>query len=216
MPLLLYAVTESIHPLVDLQFGVAGATVQCIEVCELTCFYSENSALAASNTRQTALEFHQVVNSLFEKTDIIPFRFPTLLADRAELTSEFEKHAPEYHQGLAIIRGRVQIEIRIAFRDKGENDKTRAEANSGGDYLRARYDHHRQLRSAAEVLRTAGGELIERWREREYSDHLRCFGLVARGSFTAIQGALSRAAISSNLLARVSGPWPATEFLREE
>jgi Gas vesicle synthesis protein GvpL/GvpF len=216
MPFLLYGVTESPEAVADLPFGVAGAIVQRMEVSRLTCFYSENSTLTASNTRETALEFHRVVNSLCEKTEIIPFRFPTLLNERAEIASEIEKHAAEYYEGLANIRGRVQIEIRIHFRDDVESDSTRAAANSGADYLRYRYDHHLQLQSATVAVRSAAGELIERWREREYSDHLRCFALIARGSFAAVQAALSKAEISSNLLARVSGPWPATEFLKEE
>lgn len=213
MPLLLYAVTEGDGAAADLPPGAAGASVRSVKISGLTCFYSD-STLAASDTRATALEFHQVVNSLLQAADIIPFRFPTLLADTTEMASEIERHAAEYHDGLARIRGRVQIEIRIRFRGHDDKDGTRAAAKSGVEYLRRRHHHHIQLTSAAEALRAAGGALIEGWREREYSDHLRCFALIARGSFARLQDALAGAAIPSHLLVRVSGPWAATEFLK--
>ena len=88
MPLLLYGVTESDGAFVDLPGGVAGVTVQRVQIACLTCFFSEHSTLATSNTRETALEFHRVVNRLFKARDIIPFRFPTLLSDRAEMVAE--------------------------------------------------------------------------------------------------------------------------------
>ena len=216
MPLLFYGVTESDAATVDLPPGVAEATVESIQVSGLTCFYSEHSALAASNTREAALKFHQVVNSLFQARDIISFRFPTLLADRTEMVAEIEKHAAEYHKGLDKLRGRVQIDIRIHRPGAEEQQGPGHAANSGSEYLRARHERHMQLKTAAQALRAAGGELIERWREREYSDHLRCFALIARASFAGVQASLAAAAIDSELLARVSGPWPPTEFLEQE
>ena len=116
MPLLLYGVTDCGGEVADLPSGVAGATVQSVEFSRLVCFYSEYSPVMASDTRQAALAFYRVVHSLFQKIAIIPFRFPTVLSDHAEVASEIEKHAAEYHAGLAKVRGCVQIEIRIRFR----------------------------------------------------------------------------------------------------
>jgi Gas vesicle synthesis protein GvpL/GvpF len=187
-----------------------------MQVSGLACFYSEHSTLAAGNTRERALEFHQIVKHLFELGEIIPFRFPTLLADRAEIASEIEKHSPEYKEGFAKIRGRVQIEIRIRPRVPEKEAIVRNAASAGTGYLQARYDRYLQLRSAADALRAAAGEFIENWREREYSDHLRCFGLIARDSYGAVQPGMARASLPSHIEARVSGPWPPTEFLKEE
>lgn len=216
MPLLLYGVTESDGAFVDLPGGVAGVTVQRVQIACLTCFFSEHSTLATSNTRETALEFHRVVNTLFKTRDIIPFRFPTLLSDRAEMVAEIEKHAAEYHEGLDKVHGRVQIEIRIHRLGANEQHEPGDSTSSGAEYLRARHRRYMQLKSAAEALRAAGGETIERWREREYSDHLRCFALIARGSMADVHAALAAAIIDSELLAHVSGPWPPTQFLTEE
>lgn len=216
MPLLLYGVTESDGATVDLPLGVARATVESIQISGITCFYSEHSTLAASITREAALEFHQIVNSLFQTRDIISFRFPTLVTDSVEMVAEIEKHAAEYHEGLDKLRGRVQIDIRIHRPGTEQQQGPGHPANSGSEYLRARHERHMLLKAAAQALRAAGGELIEQWREREYSDHLRCFALIARASFAGVQASLAAAAIDSELLARVSGPWPPTEFLKEE
>jgi hypothetical protein len=216
MPFLLYGVTESAGATAGSPAGLAGAGVEEMEISGLTCFYSETPTLPPSSTRGTALEFQQVINSIFQKCDIIPFRFPTLLADRAEIKSAVETHAAEYHDGLAQIRGRAQIEVRIGFREEETQSRTQVGASSGAGYLRGRQQRHTQLKSAAKALREAAGDLIERWCEREHADNLRCFALIARASFPSIQAALAKTALSSNLVARVSGPWPATEFWKEE
>jgi hypothetical protein len=213
MPVLLYAVTEKSSLAIDLPPGAGGATVQRMECCGLTCFYSENSIMDRANTRETALQFHDVVNSIFQKLDLIPFRFPTLLADCAEITSEIEKRAASYHTGLEKIRGHVQMEIRIQSRGSRQEDTTQGAATSGAEYLRARQNRHINLKTASSALQAAAAAVIELWHEREYSDSLRCFALVPRGSVDDFQQALAGAAIPSDLLARVSGPWPATEFL---
>jgi len=166
MPVLLYAVTEASSLGIDLPPGAEGATVQRIECSGLTGFYSENSTLEHANTRETALQFHNVVNSIFQKLDIIPFRFPTLLADSAEITSEIEKHAANYHTGLEKVRGHVQMEIRIQSRASRQEDTTQGAAKSGAEYLRARQNRHMHLKTASGALQAAAAAVIERWRER--------------------------------------------------
>jgi len=216
MAFLLYAVMESSPAILELPPGVGGATVDSIEVCGLTCWCSECPRRDDVSTRETALQFHRVVSRLFEKNDLIPFRFPTFLADRAEIGSEIERRATEYHDGLAKVRGRVQMEIRIQFRDNEQEPGTSGDVTSGTEYLRARYQRHVLMTAAGDTLRSATAPWIEQWRTREFSGNLRCFALIARGHVQDFQRALAGAAIASDLVARVSGPWPATEFLKED
>lgn len=216
MAFLLYAVTESSPAALASPPGVGGASVNSLEVCGLTCCYSECPTGADANTRETALQFHRVVSKLFEKNDVIPFRFPTFLSDRAQMKSEIEKHASEYHDGLAKVRGRVQMEIRIQCRDKEQEPGTRGDVTSGTEYLRRRYRRHVLISAAGDTLRSATAEWIEQWRTRECSGNLRCFALIPRGHVQDFQRALAEASMESDLVARVSGPWPATEFLKED
>ena len=216
MAFLLYAVMESSPAVLEVSSGVGGASVNAMEVCGLTCCYSECPPRRDANTRETALQFHRVVSSLFEKNDLMPFRFPTFLADHEEIKSEIEQHATEYHHALAKVRGRVQMEIRIHFRQKEQEPGMRGDGTSGTEYLRRRYHRHVLTTSAADSLRSAASKWIEQWRTRERSGNLRCFALIPRGHVQDFQRALAAGSIESDLVARVSGPWPATEFLRDD
>ncbi len=106
------------------------------------------------------------------------------------------------------------MEIRIQRRSS--QALSASAKSSGAAYLRARHAHRREMRLAADALRTAGRDLIERWHECEYADHLRCFALIARGAIANFQQSLCKATIAGELLARISGPWPPTEFLEED
>lgn len=215
MPLLLYGVSEPVAAAMDCPPGVAGAPVQTIEAGGLLCFYSEYPTVPANNTRDLALQFHSVVNHIFGNRDIIPFRFPTLLHSREEITSEIGKRAAEYRDDFERIRGRLQIEIRICSRASKEEGALGGGVKSGAEYLRSRSKRGLELTSVSERLRAAAADLIERWRERQSSDHLRCFALIPRGAFPRLQTALAVVDIPAHLLVRLSGPWPPTEFLKE-
>lgn len=216
MPLLLYGVTEVHGNVLDLPTGMGGARVQRIEVSGLSCFYSLNSTLSGIPPRESALQFHGVLQAILSAQDIIPFRFPTLVTE-AELQSQVQEHAAEYHEWLARVRGRVQMEIRIEYRDL-EQSSGEADAGevSGTKYLRARQKRLSVLEAAAGVLKSKAADFIQGWRQRSSSDHLRCFALVRREVVADFRHRMASAEISSDLTARISGPWPAMEFFREE
>jgi Gas vesicle synthesis protein GvpL/GvpF len=217
MPVLLYGIIESGSEVLTLQPGVAGATIQTTGRSDLQCFYSHNSTLPGSAPREAVLEFHRVVQAIFSARDMIPFRFPTLMADEAELASQLQEHAAEYHLWLARVRGRVQMEIRIHYRDDGPGSRKEAGgAVSGTEYLRFRQARQAKLDAAAGVLKGAVLGHTTGWRQRGSSDHLRCFALVGRDSVAQFQRSLASTEIPADLIARVSGPWPPTEFFSEE
>lgn len=213
MPFLLYGVTELADVAPHLSSAVQGAKVETIEVGGLRLFYSFSSMLSGNAVRDAALEFHRVVQAIFGAADVIPFRFPTLMANEAELASEIQQHAAEYHGWLARVRGQVQMEIRIQHSDSEVDVISGARATySGAEYLRSRQSRQMELQAAATALEGAARGLTQGWRQRGSSDHVRCFALVARGSVAEFRQALANAHIASNLTARVSGPWPPTEF----
>lgn len=216
MPLLLYGVTEVRGNVFDLPTGVGGAPVQRTEVSGLSCFYSLNSTLSGTPPRESALQFHAVLQAILSAQDIIPFRFPTLVTE-AELQSQVQEHATEYHEWLARVRGRVQMEMRIEYRDS-EPDSGKGDAGevSGAKYLQVRQKRLTMLESAAGILKSKAADFIHGWRQRSSSDRVRCFALVGREAVADFQRRMASAEISSDLTARISGPWPAMEFFREE
>ncbi|PYX36233.1 MAG: hypothetical protein DMG75_11265 [Acidobacteria bacterium] len=92
MPVLAYCVTTAEVALKVAQTGVAGMTVESVDESGLRCFVSRRESelpMSSLATREEALAFHSVLQELFRQTTIIPFRFPTLLADEAsQPTSE--------------------------------------------------------------------------------------------------------------------------------
>lgn len=109
------------------------------------------------------------------------------------------------------------MEMRIEYRDL-EQDSGEADAGevSGTQYLRARQKRLTILEAAAGILKSNAVDLIQGWRQRSSSDHVRCFALVSREAVAGFRHRMASAEISSDLTARISGPWPAMEFFREE
>src|SRR5229473_1382541 len=84
MPVLAYCVTTAEVALKVSQTGVAGMTVESVDESGLRCFVSRRESelpMSSLATREEALAFHSVLQELFRQTTIIPFRFPTLLAE---------------------------------------------------------------------------------------------------------------------------------------
>jgi hypothetical protein len=215
MALLLYAVTECGHRAPDLDGGVAGAAITTKEIANLRCFYSETTE--SSRARDAALEFHRVVQAILSAEDLIPFRFPTFLSDEAELALQIQEHAAEYHTWLERVRGRVQMEIRIARRDQASEPALGDQRPiTGAEYLRSRQGRQAAMQGAAAVFEKMAQEMLQGWRRRESSDHIRCFALIARDGVGDFQNAVEKADIPPDLIARVSGPWPATEFFNRD
>ncbi len=195
-----------------METGVYGAKVHTTEVSDLRCFYSWN-ANRSDASQEAALEFHRVVQAVFRAADMIPFRFPTLMADEVELATAIQEHAAEYHRWLARVRGCVQMEVRIHGREEPE---LRLGVASGAEYLRAHQHHRQKLELTADGLRARVGVRVHGWRQRDTSDSLRCFALIARDSVGDFQQQLRNGGVPADVVVRVSGPWPPTEFFEGE
>ena len=115
MPVLAYCVTTAEVALKVAQTGVAGMTVESVDESGLRCFVSRRESelpMSSLATREEALAFHSVLQELFRQTTIIPFRFPTLLADEA-LSAHLREHAGQYRDTLARLKNMVQMEIHL-------------------------------------------------------------------------------------------------------
>ena len=212
MPLLLYCMIEAELQVAAPARGVQEAPVQ--QECDsgLCCFYSGVERLASdpASVKAAALQFHQVVSSIFAHAAVIPFRFPTLVADVCELTSHLRERATEYGRALVRLRGMVQMEVRIAA------EEGNASRESGAEYLRSRQKHGAQLREAASSVRKATQSVLADWRERETNKGWRCYGLVTRGDVAKFQEMIGSVEAPAGVQIAVTGPWPATEFIQPE
>ena len=196
--LLLYCMTsgEAAAPA-----GVGGAAVKPHLAGGIRCWYSEARHTSGA-AKEDVLAFHGVVSALFREMGVVPFRFPTTMPDEAALHAWLEKHAPLVKSELARLRDTVQMELYF-----GAN--TAAPAGSGRAYLEGKRDVLRALEKEAEKARAAVSNLVAEWRQKETREGLRCYALVQRGServFLTQLGTIREGA-------RVSGPWPPSEFL---
>jgi hypothetical protein len=212
MGLLVYAVIERTAGIPSLSFGVAGAPITDQEIADLRVFYSLTSSDGVADPRSAALEFHRVIQKILAGADLVPFRFPTSFSGETELRHYLEAHATEYRAWLERVRGHVQMEIRIALKGAEVSTAPDVTNTTGGDYLRSRHRRLKQLETAAAAFETSSKGLVTLWKQRPSSDYLRCFALIRRERVSDFLKKLAGAEVSSELVARVSGPWPASEF----
>lgn len=217
MPILAYCMIDPAYSLRMPGAGVSGACVELKEASGLGCLFSrvgEANLTSGGRARDEALAFHRVLQDIFAQTAILPFRFPTIVAGETELLAHIEEHAADYRNALARLRHMVQMDVRIT-RDSAAQPKAPLNS-SGAEYLRARLGEQHAMQSAAESLRQQTASLIQDWRERSSGSALRCFMLVHRGSMPGLQDALRGFRLAPGLQMRVSGPWPASEFVKTE
>jgi hypothetical protein len=226
MSLLVYCVAEQSAAVENTRAGVGGMIVECIEHTGLRCFLSRNVALvesAGEPIRDAALAFHRVLEEIFEQAAIIPFRFPTLLSDEPEVIAHLEEHAAEYREALVRLRNMVQMELRIRLTDPefplgnaSPDSPQSAVKPSGTEYLLKIQNRHANLERVVQKFRQAGASWINGWRQRDSREGIRCFALIRRDAVCDFQSEFEKMPIQPELRARLSGPWPATEFIEDE
>ncbi len=193
--------------------GVRHAEVSQLSAGGLSCLYSEMTgavAETADKVKEEALEFFAVVQHAFAQAEVIPFRYPTLLKDEAELRRFLEERSGEYVAALQRLRGTAQMEVRITPVAK------RPAASTGKQYLEASQASEAALEEAAAAAHAAAKPWLRDWRVRESANGLRCYALVARGELKEFQQQMRKLEAGTRVGVVVSGPWPPTEFVDVE
>lgn len=212
MPVLAYCITEARSELAIPVAGVGSMPVKAVIAGSLQCFVShfESGSMEGKATiRESALEFHRTVQELFRQAAVVPFRFPTILADENEISAFLAEHSSEYENALLRLRDAVQMEIRIE-----EREVASPPAASGTEYLRQRLTSHTNIAETALLFRHASEEWVREWRQREIPSGLRCYALLTREHLESFLTSMKEIPVSPGQTARVTGPWPATEFLK--
>jgi hypothetical protein len=213
MSLLVYCVTETSAVNPSSHRGVGGMAVESVEHNGLRCFVSESESVTGKEIRDDALIFHRVLQDIFQLAAIIPFRFPTILSDRSEVSAHLTEHSKEYTSALSRLRDLVQMELRIQLKESAADTPAKT---SGTEYLRNIQARRAKLKMAAQEFRQLGAGHIKAWRQRDSTQGIRCFALIDRSAVIDFQSEVGNIPIQSELTARLSGPWPATQFLSEE
>jgi hypothetical protein len=211
MSLLLYCVAKPGDLLHVSPSGVADIPLSRLDYSDLAIFFSQSSVpepWLRTPLRDSALQFHRVLLEIFKSTTIIPFRFPTILEDRNALTEHIDQHADEYDALLEKFVDKAQLELRVSFASPDPLG-----SGSGTEFLRERQKRQKALEKFSAALElttnTAGAE----WRARRLNSGFRGFVLLERRHATEFKHAVAGIPVPPELDARLSGPWPVTEFL---
>ena len=189
--------------------GIQGSLVSLLTEDDLSVTYSEISEpqqLSGDHLQGAALDFHNTVHAIFAHRAVIPFRFPTLLNER-ELRQHLRSQAVPYRNFLREHANEVQMEVRLwPF-----NSARPKPATSGTEYMeRLVADEARMLTWGAIPSGLPGAR---DWRTRRSRDLIRLFALVDRKYLEEFRTKIKERFPAGNIRMRVSGPWPATEFL---
>ena len=213
MPILLYCVAAADPPVNGLLTGVARVPVLRLKRQALTAFASESATAEVWMTRplsEASLEFHHVLKELFRSTAIIPFRFPTILANVQELNEHLDERRRDYSSLLERFKSSVQLEALVTDSPATHDERP---AVSGTEYLRTKQKRADSLERLVCELQIAAGEAAKQWRTRIIQSGVRCCALVERELVTSVRRAVENVQVPDGFKLRVSGPWPATEFL---
>lgn len=193
--------------------GVGGATVQVMEQGALRLLWSEVEwPLRPEHMQKHAVEFHGVVSHIFQQKAVVPFRLLSVFDNADALTAFIAEHTSAFISDLQRLSDVVQMECVIYPAPA----QAKTVGNGGADYLRQKAGFLRSAeayaRAATEALAPLGREI----RARENRNGVRIFVLTERGRESEFRQAVSAIPIPEHLSRRVSGPWPAAEFLSEQ
>jgi hypothetical protein len=198
--------------------GVEGAPVQCMDVRNLRCFVSEFAAhIPSEPVPEMVKAFHQVLQRIFAQTAIIPFRFPTIVENEGVLRQFVEGRSAEYSNALRRLRNKVQMDVRIILNPSASlpsaNSVNSSSSQSGRKYLEDRRGRYQQAQSILDEFRRVSNSLAEEWIQRDTPSGIRGFALMDRSAMPVFLEKIGRVVTPADISARVTGPWPPSEFV---
>jgi hypothetical protein len=193
--------------------GVHAASVQVAAADGLSLLWSEVEwPFDPERMQKSAVEFHEVVHQVFKQTAVIPFRLLSVFNDQQAFTAFVAENRQRFMDDLIRLKDFVQMECVIY----PAPSQTQVDRSSGKAYLEQKAVVLRSSEGVAQATQDAVAHLSREVRVREGKNGTRIFVLVNRGRENDFRQAVTAVPIPSHLSRRMSGPWPAAEFLSEQ
>lgn len=190
--------------------GVGASAVNVLAQGRLRLLWSEVSwPFEPALLQQKAVEFHHVVQHVFQWAAVVPFRLLSIFEDVAALEKFAEENAAAFTADLERLRDYVQMEsvVYVIQRRASEQEK------SGKGYLERKAEVFRLSVDHAASIKAAVQTMSNDIQVREVKSGTRIFALVRRGEEARFREAVEAVPLPQSVSRRVSGPWPAAEFL---
>jgi hypothetical protein len=195
--------------------GVQAVPVQVKAFDKLRLLWSQVEwPFVPERMQQSAVEFHEVVHHVFRQSAVIPFRLLSVFDDEAAMAAFAEENQTGFIEDLERLQDFVQMEC-VVYPAPQARAATACSNNSGRAYMEQKAMALRSSEEFAQAVRYALAEVTQEIRVREAKNGTRIFVLVKRGREKDFRDAVSAAPIPEHLSRRISGPWPAAEFLSD-
>jgi len=193
--------------------GVNAAPVQVASFDNLGLLWSEVEwPFDPQRMQKSAVEFHEVVHQVFKQTAVIPFRLLSVFDDQQAFAAFAAENRQRFLEDLSRLKDFVQMECVIYPKPS----ETSIDRSSGKAYLEQKAVALRSSEASLQATQDALAHLSREVRVREGKNGTRIFVLVDRGRENDFRQAVSAVPIPVHLSRRMSGPWPAAEFLSEQ
>ena len=193
--------------------GVNAAPVQVASFDSLSLLWSEVEwPFDPQRMQKSAVEFHEVVHQVFKQTAVIPFRLLSVFNHLPEFTAFAAANHERFLQDLHRLSDVVQMECVIY----PAPSQAPIDRSSGKAYLEQKAVALRSSEGLAQAMQDSVAHLSREVRVREGKNGTRIFVLVERGRENDFRQAVTAVPMPTHLSRRMSGPWPAAEFLSEQ
>lgn len=193
--------------------GVQAVPVQVKSLDNLRLLWSQVEwPFVPERMQQSAVEFHGVVHHVFKQAAVIPFRLLSVFDDEAAMAAFAEENQTAFIEDLERLQDFVQMECVVY---PAPQARAASACGSGRAYMEQKAMALRSSEGFAHAIRDALAELTQEIRVREGKNGTRIFVLVKRGREKDFRDVVSAAPIPEHLSRRISGPWPAAEFLSD-
>jgi gas vesicle protein GvpL/GvpF len=193
--------------------GVNAAPVQVTAADGLGLLWSEVEwPFDPQRMQKSAVEFHEVVHQVFRQTAVIPFRLLSVFDDQQAFTAFAAENRQRFLQDLIRLNDVVQMECVIY----PAPSQAPIDRSSGKAYLEQKAVALRSSEGLAQAVQDSVAHLSREVRVREGKNGTRIFVLVERGRENDFRQAVTAVPMPTHLSRRMSGPWPAAEFLSEQ
>lgn len=190
--------------------GVGGSAVNVLDRDQLRLLWSEVAwPFEPAGLQQKAVEFHQVVQHVFEQAAVVPFRLLSIFDELSALESFSAENVAAFTADLERLREYVQMESVVYV----IQPRAAADEKSGRAYLERKAEVFRLSIDHAASVKAAIEKISHGVQVREVKSGTRIFALVRRGDEERFRGLVNAVPLPASISRRVSGPWPAAEFL---